>query len=221
MKKFGTVLLVLACVFSLCSCGKLPWSDPEGEDVFSKTITSLFLALDSGNRDAVINLFSHAAQKQDKNLEEDIEKLFSVYVGPVDEIGWRGIKGTSSSFEDGDRVKSVFAHFPVQCGEIYYWCWMNVMYENTTDGDQIGITQLNFYTADEWYLSGISNDVIVADDVGLTVFSDNILDEDIRCIRGAPFIYAERPPLDLEEIKGFLRIPIVFQNLLRNSAIRM
>jgi hypothetical protein len=204
MKRFGMLLLLIACMFSLCGCGLLLMSDRVEKSVYHDAITTLFKALDAGDRDGVRLLFSPYVQAQDENLDADIEKLFSVYHGPMDEIGWDGLLAGSYTNHYGDRERSVYAHFPVRCGDIYYWCDLELMYENTVDSSQIGVTQLSFYTADEWCLNAYDDDATWCDEAGLSVFADRSVDEEIRCICGNPYLYQKsEEPLDLEEVEAF------------------
>lgn len=211
MKRLSALLLMLACSLSLCGCGLLMMSDRVEKRAYKDAITSLFSALDTGDRDGVRALFSPYVQAQDENLDADIEKLLSVYHGPMDEIGWDGLLAGSYSTHYGDRERSVYAHFPVRCGDTYYWCDLELMYENTVDPSRIGVTQLSFYTADEWCINAYDDDAIWCDEAGLSVFADRTVDEEIRCIDGSPYKY-RRPekPLDVQEVRNFFKKPKLF-----------
>ena len=80
------------------------------------------------------------------------------------------------------------------------------MYENTFDEDEIGITQLDFCTADEYCYSFYDEDAQISDAVGLNVYADIKLDEEIRCISGKPHKYSQNTkPLDISSVKAFLK----------------
>lgn len=204
MRKFLAILVAVTIVLLLPGCGILMMRDNWEKSNYEDTITALFSALDSGDRDGVASLFSSYAREQDKNLEADIEKLFSVYRGPMDEIGWDGLLAGSYTNHYGERESSVYAHFPVRCADTYYWCDLELMYENSVDASQIGVTQLSFYTADEWCINCYDDNAEWCDEVGLSVIAERTLEEEIRCISGSPYKYApSEKVLDIDKVKSF------------------
>lgn len=213
MRKFLAILVAVTIVLSLSGCGILMMRDNWEKSNYEDTITALFSALDSGDRDGVASLFSSYAREQDKNLEADIEKLFSVYRGPMDEIGWDGLLAGSYTNHYGERESSVYAHFPVRCADIYYWCDLELMYENSVDASQIGVTQLSFYTADEWCINYYDDNAKWCDEVGLSVVAERTLEEEIRCINGSPHKFRKsEAPLNLQEVKVFFEKPKRFSH---------
>jgi hypothetical protein len=210
VKKLWVILIAVAVSLSLSGCGILMMRENLERTTYENTITALFGALDRGDRDGVKALFSAYVREQDADLDADIEKLFSAYQGPMDETGWDGLLVGSYSSHFGQRESSVYVHFPVRCADTYYWCELAIMYENSLNPLQIGVTYLSFSTADEMCIY-IYAPTTGYDEVGLTVYADRTLDEEIRCIDGNPYKYRRsEKPLDVQEVRDFFKNPKPF-----------
>lgn len=206
MKRLLCLLLSILFILSLCSCGMLYIDDSKEKKAYKDTITVLFNALDNKDADTIYNLFSPSVREQDKDLNEQIEKLLSEYKGPIDEIGWDGLLAGGASYEYGEKSKNAYTTFPVRSGDTYYWCYLDLMYENTFDEKQIGITQLNFYTADEYCIIRYDDNANIDDSVGLEVYTEKTLDTDIRCINGWPHKYSSTTKaLNIDHVNNFLK----------------
>lgn len=204
MKKLFCLLLLLVCTVCFCSCNGIYVDDTKEQKAYTETITSLFNALDNGNADAVYDLFSPSVREQDKELKEQIDKLLLVYKGPTDEIGWDGLLAGEASYEYGERYKAANAVFPIRSGNTYFWCYLNLMYENTTNKKQIGITQLEFYTSNEYCALCYDEDAKIEDSVGLKVYTEQLETEEIRCIHGQPHKYSSSTDtLNIDDVKNF------------------
>ena len=204
MKRLLCILTALSFLLSFVSCGASRFDTSAEQKAFGDTLTALFQALDSKDTDAIYNLFSPAAKEQNADLKAKIHKMLSVYEGPIDEIGWNGLVGGESSADHGNTYKTVFSTFPVRCGDTYYWFYLNLMYVNTFDKDQIGITQIDFYTADEYCIFR-AEDKTHVESPGLAVYAEQTLDEEVRCIYQYPYKYTNAtPPLNIEEVVHFL-----------------
>lgn len=205
MKRAVTIFICALYLLSLSGCG-LDTGVTKEKTACNDTITSLFNALDERDTDAIYYLFSPSVRQQDEDLEGQIEKLLSNYAGPTDEIGWDGLLGSSASYEDGKHSKSAFTSFPIRSGNNYYWCYLVLMYENTYDNQQIGIVQMDFYTADEYCILRYDDNIKFAESVGLTVHADAKIDSEIRCIGGYPYMYSSATePLNIGDIKNFFK----------------
>ena len=81
------------------------------------------------------------------------------------------------------------------------------MYENTYDDQQIGIVQMDFYTADEYCILDYDDNLKIIDSVGLTVHADATIENEIRCISGHPHKYStSTEPLNIDAIKNFFEV---------------
>ncbi len=203
MKRIVAVFLVVSYLFGLCSCEVMEILYRE-DTAYCEAITSFFAALDQKDKKALLALFSPAVQEQDDDLGEQIDQLLSVYPGPTDEIGWDELLTSGGSRYDGERISDADAIFPVRSGDTYYWCYLKLMYENTVDESQIGITQVDFYTADEYCIFRYDPGAKLSDEAGLSVHAEQTLEEEVRCIAGMPHKYTPcEEPLDIAEIKKF------------------
>lgn len=209
MKIFIKMICVLLCFvqfLSLCGCGLFFSQESKEQEAYAQTLTALFEALDAEDKEAVYALFSSAAKEQDEDLYEQIDQLMRVHTGPTDEIGWDELLGQSAHLDHGDRERSAFCTFPIRCGDTYYWCYLKLMYENTVDESQIGITQLNFYTADEYCLFRDDEQSKIEETAGLFVYAQKTIEGEVRCIDGDPYKYtACETPLKLDEMRDFLK----------------
>ncbi len=205
MKKIFCLLISFMLILTLCSCGMIDFNYSKEQNAYKDTLTLLFDALDKKDSEAIYKLFSPAVRMQDRDLRVQIKNLMSVYNGPTDEIGWDGLLAGTYSNDYGDKIKEADTVFPVCCGNTYYWFYLKLQYENTTDKKQVGITQLEFYTADEQCIFRYDDDAKYSDSLGLEVYADKTLKEEVRCISGWPHKYSStNNPLDINEVKKFL-----------------
>lgn len=206
MKNLFCILLSVLCVFSLCSCGVICIDDSKEQTAYKNAIATLFDALDNKDEEAVYRLFSPAVREQDNDMKDQIRKLMSVYEGPTDEIGWDGLLASSASYEDGESSIEAYAMFPVRSGDVYFWCYLKVMCENTSAEKQVGVVQLDFYTADECCIFRYDENAKNEDSVGLEVYAEKTLEEEVRCISGWPHKYSSSTKaLNMADVDNFFK----------------
>ena len=206
MKKAAILLICVLYLITLSGCGLVYMDDSKEKTAYNDAITALFDALDERDHEAIYNLFSPYVREQDEDLEIQIDKLLSIYAGPTDEIGWDGILGGEQSYDDGAHSKNAFTSFPIRSGNTYYWCYLDLMYENTYHDKQIGIVQMDFYTADEYCILEYDDRKKIVDSVGLTVHADSTIDNEIRCIQGHPYIYStSAKTLNVDDVRNFFK----------------
>ena len=216
MKKVAMCFVCILYLLSLSGCRSAYVDDPKENTAYNDAITSLFNAMDAKNSEAIYNLFSPSIREQDKDLEDQIDKLLSVYSGPIDEIGWDGLLAGGASYSDGDYSKNASTTFPVRSGNTYYWCYLELMYENTYDDQQIGIVQMDFFTADEYCILEYDDQLKIVDSVGLTVHADATVESEIRCINSHPYMYsATTEPLDIEAVRSFFKVSDSFSEFIK------
>lgn len=171
------------------------------ERVYVETIEAIFAALDAGDADALYDLFSAEAKEGDPELEADIARMMEVYKGPYVTHGFDGILGGGAHFEQEGRTYSVFTSTPIEAGDTYYWVYLTYTYQCDPNPANIGITELGFFTADEWCLALYDEESTREPSRGLTVYADKTLDSPWRCIYGKPVLYTDREAVDLLEAK--------------------
>lgn len=206
MKKVAIFLICIIYLLTFSGCSPVYIGDSKEKTAYNDAITSLFNALDERDNEAIYNLFSPSVREQDEDLEDQIDKLLSIYAGPTDEIGWNGLLNGGASYDDGKHSKNACTCFPVRSGNTYYWCYLDLMYENTYDDQQIGIVQMDFYTADEYCILKYDDNLKIVDSVGLTVHADATIENEIRCIYGHPHMYStSTDPLNIDAIRIFFK----------------
>ncbi len=204
MKRVAIFFVCIFCLLTLSGCSLVYVDDSKA--AYNDAIASLFNALDERDNEAIYNLFSPSVREQDEDLEDQIDKLLSIYAGPTDAIGWDGLLGGRASYDDGKHSKNAFTSFPIRSGNTYYWCYLDLMYENTYDVQQIGIVQMVFYTADEYCILEYDDNLKMDDSVGLTVHADATIDNEIRCISGHPYMYStSTESLNISDISNFFK----------------
>ncbi len=197
-----TVSLLLICTG--CSTFSRYLQNTEEEEIYNQTVNDFFTALDNGDSDAIYNMFSSDVQEKDSDLKEQIKRLIEVYSGPTDIIGNDGILAGEYLSEGSQRTSLVYNEFPVVSQEKYYWCYFELMYENVADESQVGITEVLFYTADEYCILEYDKNAKRPDTVGLSVFADKTLNCEIRSIEGHPYKYtSDNETLNLSDVVAF------------------
>ena len=202
------LLLILSLCLSLTGCGEILHElfvesrEEREERVFTEAVEAIFAALDAGDADALYALFSQEAKEGDPDLEADIARMMEVYEGPYVTHGFDGLLGGGGHFEQEGRTYSVFTSVPVEAGDTYYWIYLTYTYQCDPNPANIGITELEFFTADEWCLQLYDEESNRETSRGLTVYADKTLDSPWRCIYGAPHLYTDREAVDLLEAKA-------------------
>lgn len=163
------------------------------ERVYNEAVDEFFAALDARNEEEIYNLFSPYVRENDEDLKEQIERLLKVYPGPTD-ICKRdgGMLAGSYANDHGTGSSEVGSSFQVVSNGNNYWCWFQLMYENDFDKKKIGISEVEFYTAD--YYCAIRYDEEGADYAkgpGLSVLSEYPISGEIRAIAGYPYKYTQ------------------------------
>ncbi|MBQ9805492.1 MAG: DUF5104 domain-containing protein [Clostridia bacterium] len=204
IKKAISFVLLATLLFSTVSCG-LVYIPNDEEKAFESVLPKLFEALDSGDNVAIYELFSPAVREQSDNLQEQIAALISVYSGPTDEFDLEDVPmhGREHIGDPGNWA-SADATIPVRSGDNYYYFGIDLMFEHY-DEKQVGITQLEFYTADEMCAFRESNDQWI-ERKGLYLHAEKNLGCEIRTIDGYPNRYTPTThTINVEEVKEFLK----------------
>ncbi len=178
----------------------------EEERLYNEAVDSFFAALDEKDGEAIKAMFSEAVQKEDEDLEEQIELLLETYPGTTD-INKRNGASVAGKYSNhyGEHTSEVDDTFPVVSGDKYYWCRFSLMYENDEDETEIGVTQVLFFTAESYCECRDIENWKFSSERGLTVYAEDSLDCEVRAIEGNPYKYkaTDRKP-DIEEVVGFL-----------------
>lgn len=202
MKKIIAIFLSMACLFLASGCNYF-FVDKE-QVIYTKTVNELIAALDDKDSDAIYNLFSNSVQKDCNDLRDKIDELISIYSGPTEKIGDISTLAGGASYEDGKVCKNAYTTFPVFANGKYYWIHLNLMYENTFDENQIGITQLDFRTGDAHYEFWSGEDKL-KEKKGINIFDKNVDEYNIISINNYPYDYHPTETLNIEDVKSFFK----------------
>ncbi|MBQ8895083.1 MAG: DUF5104 domain-containing protein [Clostridia bacterium] len=205
MKKIIVAFLCVICLVSLGGCRSF-FVDEE-QELYDQAVTSLFDALDRRDVEGIYNLFSPAVRNENEDLKDTIEKLISFYSGPTDQIGDVSSLGSESLYEEGEHWHNAYTTFPVLSEGNYYWVYLNLMYDNTFNESRIGITQLDFYGANDYY-EFRNSDELLEDSSGLHLYNQSTGERQIISINNYPYEYREADAISIEQVKRFLETSV-------------
>ena len=187
MKKIKvlSLILIVALLLALSACGS--FKRVNEDKIYQENINNFFAALDDRDTDAIKSLFSSAVIQNDTDLDEQISKLISIYPNAETEILFDGL--LSGDYESRDRKhKSVaYTTFPVICDNQYFWVYFELVYEDDFCEENVGLSSVFFYTADEYCAFFHNDSEKLPNELGLLVFSDLKLERDIKPIEGIPY----------------------------------
>lgn len=174
------------------------------DKLYTEAVDDFFAALDRGDAEGIRTMFSRTVQSKDVDLNEQIQKLITLYPGPTDVSKRDPLTSGHYLTDFGKRTSAINATFPVVSNGIYYWCHFELTYENDFDEDEIGITKVLFFTADEYCQCRYDDTWKLPEEQGLTVYAETILNCEVRCIGNSPYKYTPTDtPLNLTEVKDF------------------
>lgn len=215
-RKLLLCLVVAAAVLALTGCAvfagplgslmtDLSFTDREDE-AFRRAAEGFFDALDRGDGDAIREMFSPRARQTAGDLDEQIAALTALYPGPTDvNTGADTLRAGHYSNDHGTRTASAYATFPVVSGGRYFWCHMELCYVSDADPDQLGLTRVLFFAAEDWCACRYDPDWKLPQTMGLTVFAGAPADERVRAVGGYPYRFeSDTAPLDPESVLEFL-----------------
>ena len=204
IKKAISFVILAIFLFSTVSCG-LVYIPNDEEKAFESILPKLFEALDRGDNVAIYELFSPAVREQSDNLQEQIAALISVYSGPTDKFDIEDVPmyGSEHIGNPGNWA-SAEATIPVRSNNNYYFFRIDLMFEHY-DEKQVGITQLEFYTADEMCAFRESDDQWIKRK-GLYLHTEKNLGCEIRTIDSHPLRYTSKNHIiNLNEVEEFIK----------------
>ncbi len=121
-------------------------SENRGEDHLDREMNAFIKALDAHDKGALRKCFSSYVQKNDKELDQEIDELFAAYPGPTDSWKW-SMDSTQSYSSASDEAREYVTHTAIlkSHGKNYY------IYIEYTEGeyagkDRYGICCVDFTT---------------------------------------------------------------------------
>lgn len=195
--------MFLSCALSLSGCAPSIWANEEA--LYEEKLEEFIAALDAADRDALRVLFSETVRQQDEDLNQQIEKLLSVYPKGQSKQHWDRLCQGSYTQEDGLRTAAAAATFPVVVEGEYFWIFLCYVYADERKPDNVGLEQVCVYTADEYCALFAEGDFSDIGEPGLTVYAQLQLDTQVRCIKSCPYAFTPTDgPVDLAEAEAFI-----------------
>lgn len=195
--------LVLSCAAGFAGCGSALWD--QEEEKYAEKLEAFIAALDASDADGLRNLFSPAVQKADEDLDQQIEKLFSIYPKGTTQHHWDGMTQGAYSQDNGLRTAEAASMFPVVVAEEYFWVFLRYVYVDEESADNVGIKQVAVYTADEYCAYFAKADFSMEREVGLSIYAELRLESQIRCIDGIPYAFTPKQQVvNLREAEQYI-----------------
>ena len=180
-----SLILIVALLLALSACGS--FKRVNEDKIYQENINNFFAALDDRDTDAIKSLFSSAVIQNDADLDEQISKLISIYPNAETEILFDGLLGGDYESRDGKHKSVAYTTFPVICDNQYFWVYFELVYEDDFCEENVGLSSVFFYTADEYCAFFHNDSEKLPNELGLLVFSDLKLERDIKPIEGIPY----------------------------------
>lgn len=207
MKKIISLFaLCLCCCLMLSLSGCRSWTLMNEGKLYEETLENFFTALDNADKAAIKALFSQTVLKNDTDLDDQIDKLLSIYPHGTTEIKHVGFQQGGYEKHDGKYKARANQTTPVICNSAYFWVYMELVYVDDFDNENIGISRVSFFTADEYCLHFHNDDRNISEDLGLLVFADQLLDKEVRPINRYPYAYTPTEQMiNAAEVEEFLK----------------
>lgn len=196
MLRLISLSIIIVFTLSLAACSfifDLLMQDKE-EILMQDAISTFFSALDDKNANSIKEMFSKSSILNDIDLENKIYDLLSFYPNSATQILFDDCISGSYTQSDGLYRSAISSNFPFYCDGEYYWIYIEIVYEDDFCEDNIGVSTIEIYTADEYYMYFNTEDEILSKQIGFYFFKERELDADIISINGVPreYTYIDR-----------------------------
>ncbi|MBQ8408539.1 MAG: DUF5104 domain-containing protein [Clostridia bacterium] len=199
------LLLTISLSFLLTGCN----IDTQSKErrIYEESIETFFTALDGQDFSALKSLFSRAVIQSDDDLDEQIHKLMSIYPKDETKIFCDGLLGGDYKQEYGKCMSTVYTTFPIVCDGEYFWVYYELVYEDDFSEENIGISRVFFYTADEYCIAFHDDSWKLPKDMGLLVYADRKVENEIRAINKFPYEFIPiARKIDISDVEAFLKL---------------
>lgn len=109
-------------------------------------------ALETGDRDAVVGLFSSEVRAGSDDLEEQVDKLVESCSGHVDYLDAHTVirPQESEEVDHGRRRVELSTTFSFALDDENYWCFMTLVSENVFDESEEGVSTIIIWSEDAY-----------------------------------------------------------------------
>lgn len=180
-------LLLILIVLLISSCERINSDKDKYEKIYQEKVVDFFNSLKNNDSTEIKSLLSEYVIENDLNLEEDINILMNLFSHSYIELLFTSL--TSENFtEEGKRQVIVSSVFPLINDGIYYWIYFDYVCIDEFNSTNIGIKQVNVYTSYEYYMFYHSDNKLI-ENIGLNLYIESDLKEDIVCINLTPYLF--------------------------------
>lgn len=209
------VALCVGCSGPADTLARLVGSGVTGEKYVSSrqqacldAVDALVAALEEGDRDGVIGLFSPNARASSEDLDATAAKLVEACSGPVGYVDRDSAARPVERESVDDRMRRVELEFDflMTCGGRNFWCLVTLVTEDDADEGEVGVSSLAIFSED-FYSAMIYDEpqTEYSQDLGLCLYLDYPLEWETRVVGGDPLRYdATGSTLDVEDAVSFL-----------------
>lgn len=211
-----SLIVLFAIIISATSCFYFfdIFDNSQEEVIYREALNNFVEALSKRDLEGIIALFSKSAIESNSNIQNNLAMLFEIYPDAPTQILFNGLVSSNHSQTHGLYKSSLSSTFPIFCNGVYYWVYLELVYEDDFCVDNIGISCIEFYTGDEYCIYYHSDESRAPSQLGFHLFADKKLENDVICIENQPYeyIYINRE-LSLNEVKTFLKSNTDFSDL--------
>lgn len=165
-------------------------------------------AIEAGDGDAIVGLFSPEAQADSSDLEAQADKLMESCSGHVDYLDTPSVTRPMESerIDDGKRRVELSTDFSFALGGKNYWCYMTLVSENDFDEAEEGVSTVIVWSEDAY--SAMLYDARETDwpeGAGLHLRLSYPLEWETRLVNDDPLRYEAGDTIsDVDEVTAFL-----------------
>lgn len=214
----ATVALGAACAG--CGCGSALYTLAElaksavsdepyvsyEEKIYLETVEAFLEASEAGDKKAIRKLFSKNARKSDEDLDRQIDLWLEEYPGGGYFWYRDAVLHGSYSRRSGKRSSTVDDTVVFTTGGDYYWCSIELTYENDFDRGEIGVNSASLFSKE--YYCALRYEQEGAEwprEQGMNVRLEFPCEGQIRVADGQPVLYTSvERELDEAKVKAFL-----------------
>lgn len=165
-------------------------------------------AIEAGDGDAIVGLFSPEAQADSSDLEAQADKLMESCSGHVDYLDTHSVMHPMESerIDDGKRRVELSTDFSFALGGKNYWCYMTLVSENDFDEAEEGVSTVIVWSEDAY--SAMLYDARETDwpeGAGLHLRLSYPLEWETRLVNDDPLRYEAGDTIpDVDDVTAFL-----------------
>lgn len=165
-------------------------------------------ALEAGDEDAIVGLFSPEARAGSDDLDEQVGELVESCSGHVGYLDTHSVTRPveSEKFEDGKRRVELSTDFSLVLDGENYWCHMTLVSENDFDEAEVGVSTVIVWSEDAY--SAMLYDARETDwpeGTGLHLQLSYPLEWETRLVNDDPLRYEAGDTIsDVDEVTAFL-----------------